>query len=126
MKYLIIFLIISSNSIPIFGQVYVNNQDVNSLKDIKYIEIKPVTDFTTRGKVKCLVSYGQFISLKNYGNNYLRESKNNSRDYKYFNSRVASLSWFDRQGWDLVQVIPETTGGESSNKNVIYLMKRKK
>lgn len=125
MKYLILCLFTSCSFLPLFGQVYVNDVNVNTLNDVKYIEVQPVTNITTGSKSKCLVNYGQSIRLKNYGNNYLRESKNKSRDHKFFNSRVAILNWFDNQGWDLVQVIPETTGGESSNRDIIYILKKK-
>ncbi|MBN2663768.1 MAG: hypothetical protein JXR68_08980 [Bacteroidales bacterium] len=95
-KLFIAFLMILTSSM-IFSQVYVDGININD-SGSKFCSV-----YASRGKVK--LDYGQadsFISFKNY----ISDAMGNPIK---FNSKIDVINHLEKNGWDLFQIIADTS-----------------
>ena len=118
--FILMFSIISTFSLTLNAQVYVDDVDINASQEIQFIKIK-VIDKGAGNVLDVSVDYGQPSSQKGMGKAKLRDSKGGAE--MKLNSDIHVLNYFDAHGWKFIDDLDVDSGeGRAS----AYLMKRKK
>jgi hypothetical protein len=97
-------------------QIFVNGQNLSTLKNISYITIKvQKTWMTTR--FSAFLDYGQGSSDSQ------QEMTDATKKSLFFKSKVEIFNLLDRNGWDLVDSYEETKDGKVF---ILHIFRRKK
>jgi hypothetical protein len=97
-------------------QIFVNGQNLNTLKNISYITVKvQKTWMTTR--FSAFLDYGQGSSDSQ------QEMTDATKKSLFFKSKVEIFNLLDRNGWDLVDSYEETKDGKVF---ILHIFRRKK
>lgn len=97
-------------------QIFVNGQNLSTLKNSSYIAVKmQKTWMTTR--FSAFLDYGQGSSDSQ------QEMTNATNKAVFFKSKVEIFNLLDRNGWDLVDSYQETKDGKMF---VLHIFRRKK
>lgn len=97
-------------------QVFVNGQNLSTLKNISYITIKVQKRWMTT-RFSAFLDYGQGSSDSQ------QEMTDASKKSLFFKSKVEIFNLLDRNGWDLVDSYEETKDG---NVFILHIFRRKK
>ena len=99
-----------------FGQVTVEDVNINELKDVEYVELIIVKRIMST-KVSVFVDYGQPVKLLKP-----HVIKDENGQSIIFDSNIHALNFMDKRGWEFVSNNVST----SNSQNVYYyLLKRK-
>jgi hypothetical protein len=115
MRSLAIAILVSSSYLAA-GQVKVDGIDINSLPDVKYIEIVGVERLLST-KITVVIDYGQKMK---FGSGQ-RIEKDDGRPI-IFNSMVEALNFLCRNGWEFVNNYAVMI----SNENVYHFLLRRR
>lgn len=99
------------------AQVFVKEQNINDLADVKYIQLIGINTSMFGKKMEVLVDYGQKQKLLQS-----TSIRNSEGEVMKFNSMVAALNFMEANGWEFVDY------KESLVKNklrYVYLLKKK-
>lgn len=110
---ILLFFVMGFCSLTAFGQVFVNDVDINKTK-VKYVQI--VARANLAGRVVVLVDFGQAPEWKN--------PKIRDRDGKTmkFESVIGALNFMENNGWEFVDTYALTVG----NNNVYHFLLRRR
>ena len=118
--FLLMISILSSISVTLNAQVYVDDVDINALQDVQFIKVNEV-DQGAGSILDVSVDYGQPSNLKGMGKAKLRDSIGGAE--MKLNSDIHVLNYFDANGWRFTDDLDVDSG---EGKASAYLMKRKK
>ena len=97
-------------------QIFVNGQNLGTLKNISYITVKvQKTWMTTR--FSAFLDYGQGSSDSQ------QEMTDATKKALFFKSKVEIFNLLDRNGWDLIDSYEETKDGKVF---ILHIFRRKK
>ena len=103
------------------SQIYVDNVEINSMENLKYLSIVVVSKgLGTKSKV--IVDYGQKINWLSLGNPKIRDSEGGT--VKAFNGAIEALNFFYDKGWEFIakSQVEIGLGGEIG---FVFLLQRK-
>jgi hypothetical protein len=97
-------------------QIFVNGQNLNTIKNISYITVKvQKTWMTTR--FSAFLDYGQGSSDSQ------QEMTDAAKKALFFKSKVEIFNLLDRNGWDLIDSYEET---KDSKVFILHIFRKKK
>ncbi|QOD60049.1 hypothetical protein H9I45_11935 [Polaribacter haliotis] len=99
-----------------YSQVYVEDKNINDLKDVKYIELVGVNTSLFGVKMKVFVDYG--AEVKFLKNQKIKDAEGN---VKKFNTMIAALNFMYNNGWEFVNYNLTFMGKKAT---YIYLLKK--
>lgn len=97
-------------------QIFVNGQNLNSIKNVNYITVKAQKTWMAT-RLSAFLDYGQGTSERE------QEITDVNKKSMFFKSRVEFFNLLDKNGWDLVDTYEETKDGKVF---VLHIFKRKK
>jgi hypothetical protein len=112
---IIIFLMVLSYQTKA-QQIFVNGQNLSTLKNINYITIKAQKTWMAT-RLSAFLDYGQGTSERE------QEITDANKKSMFFKSRVEIFNLLDKNGWDLVDTYEETKDGKVF---VQHIFRRKK
>lgn len=100
------------------GQVFVNDVDINSDPDIRYIELL-VYHKLLIPKVTVFVDFGQLMKSREKNQQYIKDANG---EKILFNSAIHALNFLEKNGWSYVDNYLIVDGSDTA---VHFLLKRK-
>ncbi len=97
-------------------QVFVNGQNLSTIKNINYITIKAQKTWMAT-RLSAFLDYGQGTSDRE------QEITDANKKSIFFKSRVELFNLLDKNGWDLVDTYEENKDGKVF---VLHIFRRKK
>lgn len=96
-------------------QIFVNGQNLNSIKNVNYITVKAQKTWMAT-RLSAFLDYGQGTSERE------QEITDVNKKSMFFKSRVDFFNLLDKNGWDLVDTYEETKDGKVF---VLHIFRRK-
>jgi hypothetical protein len=116
MKKLLIILFVALAYQTKAQQIFVNGQNLSTLKNVNYITVKAQKTWMAT-RLSAFLDYGQGTSDRE------QEMTDANKKSMFFKSRVELFNLLDKNGWDLVDTYEETKDGKVF---VLHIFRRKK
>jgi hypothetical protein len=116
MKKLLIILFVAIACQTNAQQIFVNGQNLNTLKNVNYITVKAQKTWMAT-RLSAFLDYGQGTSDRE------QEITDANKKSMFFKSRVELFNLLDKNGWDLVDTYEESKDGKVF---VLHIFRRKK
>jgi hypothetical protein len=116
MKKLLIILFVSITYQINAQQIFVNGQNLSTLKNVNYITVKAQKTWMAT-RLSAFLDYGQGTSDRE------QEITDANKKSMFFKSRVELFNLLDKNGWDLVDTYEESKDGKVF---VLHIFRRKK
>jgi hypothetical protein len=116
MKKLLIILFVAIVYQTNAQQIFVNGQNLSTLKNVNYITVKAQKTWMAT-RLSAFLDYGQGTSDRE------QEITDANKKSMFFKSRVELFNLLDKNGWDLVDTYEETKDGKVF---VLHIFRRKK
>jgi hypothetical protein len=118
MKRALIILIVLVSFCPYAKsqQIFVNGQNLSTLKNVNYVTIKAQKTWMAT-RLSAFLDYGQGTSERE------QEITDASKKSLFFKSKVEIFNLLDKNGWELVDTYEESKEGKSY---VLHVFRRKK
>jgi hypothetical protein len=97
-------------------QIFVNGQNLSTIKNVNYITVKAQKTWMAT-RLSAFLDYGQGTSDRE------QEMTDANKKSMFFKSRVELFNLLDKNGWDLVDTYEETKDGKVF---VLHIFRRKK
>lgn len=97
-------------------QIFVNGQNLSTIKNVNYITIKAQKTWMAT-RLSAFLDYGQGTSDRE------QEITDVNKKSMFFRSRAELFNLLDRNGWDLVDTYEETKDGKVF---VLHIFRRKR
>ena len=101
------------------AQIMIDGEALN-LDGLQYIEVE-FLNIVGSNDLKVFIDYGQKVTLLDRKSRTLTNKQGRAI---LFRSKVHALNWFYLQGWDILEVYHPTSGGQTSNNDILYLLKK--
>jgi hypothetical protein len=96
-------------------QIFVNGQNLSTLKNINYVTVKAQKTWMAT-RLSAFLDYGQGTSERE------QEITDANKKSMFFKSRVEIFNLLDKNGWDLVDTYEEAKDGKAF---ILHIFRRK-